>query len=274
MEQVETPESIPENSIPTEAAPESTPDASQPVDIDSLDRYRYQGRSLKDWEGSYMRQQDYTQKTQALATERRFMENLAVDLDRVKQNPSLAEQFRQVYPQKYHAYLRYVESQQPQSGYGQGQAQAQNSQYARLEPAMEQRIQMLESNFREREVAAIQSELDSKFKGLGQKYPYAEEESVVARGQALLTKLKEMDPTRAHVITDKQWDYLWKSVHDRNYSQIDAQYKKQVQGQIAQSKKSADVSRGGGTLGHQPRQFRTLKEATNQALSDIDSGTL
>jgi hypothetical protein len=266
--------------VASESAPQAAQSASdpgQPVDLDSLARYRYQGRNLKDWESGYMRQQDYTQKTQALAQERRFMENLAVDLDRVKQNPHLAEQFRQIYPQKYHAYLRYVaqetQASQPQAPGQYGQQPGQPS-YARLDPAMEQRIHQLEANFREREVAAIQAELDSKFKTLSEKYPFADEEAVVARAQALLAKMKEMDPTRDHRINDKQWDALWKSQNDRSYGLSDAQYKKHVQAQLKQAKKSADVSAGGGTPGHPPRQFRTLKEATAQALADADEGTI
>ena len=275
-----TTESVPPSQDPSgsESAPQAAPttDPGQPVDLDSLARYRYQGRNLKDWESGYMRQQDYTQKTQALAQERRFMENLAVDLDRVKQSPHLAEQFRQIYPQKYHAYLRYVAQEtqaQPQAPGQYGQQPGQPS-YARLDPAMEQRIAMLESSFKEREVAAIQAELDSKFKTLSEKYPFADEEAVVARAQALLAKMKEMDPTRDHRINDKQWDALWKSQNDRSYGLSDAQYKKHVQAQLKQAKKSADVSAGGGTPGHPPRQFRTLKEATAQALADADDGTL
>lgn len=277
-----TTESVPPSQDPSgsESAPQSTPttDPGQPVDLDSLARYRYQGRNLKDWESGYMRQQDYTQKTQALAQERRFMENLAVDLDRVKQSPHLAEQFRQIYPQKYHAYLRYVASEtqaQPQMPGQYGQQPGMNqSQYARLDPAMEQRIAMLESSFKEREVAAIQAELDAKFKTLQEKYPHADEEAVVARAQALLAKMKEMDPTRDHRINDKQWDALWKSQHDRSYGLSHAQYQKQVQAQLKQAKKSADVPAGGGSPGHPPRQFRTLKEATAQALADADDGAI
>ena len=52
-----------------------------------------------------MRMKDYTQKTQRLspiAKEQKYIENIDADLQAVIANPSLAQQFKQVYPQKYH----------------------------------------------------------------------------------------------------------------------------------------------------------------------------
>lgn len=269
-ETVETAPSAPDTSL--DSAPQQDSANEQPVEIDNLDRYRYQGRPLKDWENGYMRQSDYTQKTTQLAQERRYYDNLSVDLDRVRGNPQLAEQFRAIYPEKFHGYLRYVlenSTQSPQNPNGQSPA----SQYARLDPAMEMRINSLEKNFRDREVAAISAELDNKFRTLGQKYPFADEEACVARAQALLSKMKEADPLNGNLrISDKQWDAIWKGVHDRNYKLSDSNYKKQVQEQVKANKRSSDVGRGGGNPGQAPRQFKTVKEATEAALKDIDSG--
>lgn len=252
------------------------PATGQPIEIDSLDKYRYQGRQLKDWESGYMRQQDYTQKTTQLAQERKYFDNLAIDLDRVRQNPSLAEQFRSIYPDKFHPYLRYVTENSSRNPNDQATSQHQQQQnFSRLDPAMEVRIHQLEKHFRDQEVASISAELDHKFRTLTQKYPFADEEAVVARAQALLVKIKEADPLNPNIkISDKQWDLLWKSQHERAYGLSDSQYKKQVQSQIQANRKGADVGRGGGTPGHAPREFRTLKEATNAALADIESGSL
>lgn len=247
--------------------------SGQPIEIDSLDRYRYKGQSLKDWESGHMRQQDYTSKTQQIAQERKFHDNLSADLDRVKSNPQLAEQFRSIYPEKFHAYLRYVlDNSAPDPQRQNGGTPA--NQYARLDPSMEMRINQLEQTFRQKEVAAISAELDSKFRTLTQKYPFADEEAVVSRAQALLAKMKEMDPLNQNpTISDKQWDLLWKSQHDRAYGLSDAQYKKQVKAQIEAGRKGSDSGAGGGIPGQAPRQFRSIKEATNQALADIEAGS-
>jgi hypothetical protein len=248
-------------------------------DIDSLEKYRYQGRPLKEWESGYMRQQDYTQKTQSLAQERRFVDNLSADLDRVRDNPSLAEQFRGIYPEKFHAYLRYVlqnsQSTPQRTGNEVGQTGRQTEgQNARLDPAQERRIAQLESVIRDQAVSTIQAELDQKFKGLSQKYPFADEEAVIARAQALLGKMQEQDPMNQNLkISDKQWDALWKSQHERAHQLSEAQYQQKVKAQLATNKKASDTGGGGGIPGQAPRKFKTIKEASEQALKDIEAGT-
>lgn len=256
-----------------ESNPQLDPNTGQLIEIDSPDRYRYKGRPLSEYENGYMRQQDYSQKTAQIAQERKYYDNLSVDLDRVRQNPSLAEQFRGIYPEKFHAYLRYVQSEN--SGQNSQQRPQQQNQYARLDPAMEQRINFLEKGFRDKEVAAISAELDNKFKTLSEKYPFADEEAVVARAQALLAKMKDHDPSNPSPrISDNQWDALWKSQHERAHGLSDAQYKKQVQSQIQANRKGSETGQGGGIAGHAPRQYKTIKEATNQALADIELGSL
>lgn len=253
------------------------PETGQPVEIDSLDRYRYQGRPLKEWESGYMRQQDYTQKTQALAQERKYADNLSIDLERVRENPALAEQFKSVYPEKYHSFLRYISENSRQSGQQQGQPQNgyQAQQYAKLDPQTQMRIDQLEKNIKDKEVAAISADLDNKFATYQKKYPFADEETVIARAQSLLAKLKEQDPMNPDLrISDKHWDLLWKSVNDKVYALSDSQYKQKVQSQINANKKGADVGVGGGLPGAAPRQFKTIKEATNAFLSDIENGSV
>lgn len=261
-------------SAPAETNPGADP-SGQPVEIESLDRYRYQGRPLKDWESGYMRQQDYTQKTQAIAQERRYSENLSADLDKVKSNPALAEQFRSIYPEKYHSYLRYVlqENSAVQPQYNGQRVQA--PQYAQLDPATQAEIRQYKAALQEREVEAINQELTAKFTNLSKKYPFADEEAVVARAQSLWAKMKENDPTNPNLkITDQQWDILWKSQHERAHGLSDAQYKKQVKSQIEANRKGSDVGAGGGLPGQAPRQYKTIKEATNQALADIELGAI
>lgn len=265
-----------DGSTPTTQTQTDPSPQGQFVDVDTLDRYRYKGQSLKDWESGYMRHSDYTQKTQALAEERKYYENLAFDLDKVRTNHSLAEQFRQIYPEKFHPYLRYIlensAGSQPQTRQAQGQP---GQQSARMDPSLEMRINNIERSFREKEVSAIQAELDQKFKGLQSKYPYADEEAVIARAQALLAKMKEADPLNPNLkITDKQWDVLWKGQHDRAYQLADQNYKKQVQAQVQANKKGAESGKGGGIPGQAPRQYKTIKEATAQALADIELGSV
>ena len=255
------------------SSPSGPAPSGDPVEIDSLDRYRYQGQSAKEWRDGYMRTQDYTQKTQALAEERKYYANLDTDLDRVRQDPRLAEQFLAIYPEKFHSYLKYVTGQANSAQPAQGQ-RPNTPQYAPMDPKFLREWNELQKERHDNRVASINAELDSKFSTLRTKYPYADEEAVVARAQALFGQMKKADPLNPNLrISDKQWDALWKAHNDGSYKLVDSQYKKQVQAQINASKKGGDVGSGGGIPGAAPRQFKSIKEATAQALSDIDAGS-
>ncbi len=244
------------------------------VDITEPNRYRYNGRSVKDWDSGYMRQQDYTSKTQALAQERRYFDNLAIDLERVKSNPQLADQFRQVYPEKYHAYLRFIPSGNPQAPQQQGQRPEQQ-QYAQLDPRFVAEFNQMKDAARQREVQAISSELDNVYAKYSKTYPFADEEAVTARAQALFAKLKEQDPTNPNIrISEKQWDALWKSQNERAHKLADTQYKNQVKAQLEASRKGSSAGGGGGVPGQAPRQFKTIKEASAAAHADIENGVV
>ena len=93
-------------------------------DLEKLSKFKYQGQELtpKDLEAMILRQKDYTQKTQALSKEResfqseqKFYENLYYDLNNVKNNPQLANEFIKIYPEKFHEYLKQVLGQTDQT---------------------------------------------------------------------------------------------------------------------------------------------------------------
>ena len=222
-------------------------------DLDSAEKFKWQGRewTTKELQSSYMAHSDYTRKTQALAEERKFYDNLSYDLEAVKNNPGLMQEFKRVYPEKFHSYLNYVQSKQPDT-------QAQTSQQG-LDPKFVERVERLERNIHEREVAAIEAELDAKFKQYSEKYPMADEEAVIARAQALIN--------RGDKITDQTWDNLWKSVHDRNQSLADKYYSTKVKEQKTANAKARDVGSGGGTVGRAPHAPKTIKQATDELLA-------
>lgn len=259
-EVVETQES--EQSLETSPV-EQTSAAPQVVDLDSLEKFKYAGRELtpKELQSMIMMQSDYTRKTQALAEERKYYDNLGADLAAVKANPSLADRFKSVYPEKFHSYLDYVVSQSTQ---GQGaQQQTQQTPQYQIDPEFKRRFDAIESELNERKIAAINAELDAKFKTLSEKYPYADEEAAIARAQALID--------RGEKLTDKVWEGIFKSVHER-YDQLikkqqSAQFNKQKQANL----KGKDAAAGGGIPGQAPKQPRTIKEASKFALDELNN---
>lgn len=241
---------------------EQTKAASQIVDLDSLEKFKYAGRELtpKELQSMVMMQSDYTRKTQAIAEERKYYENLQYDLAAVKGRPDLAEKFKSVYPEKFHTYLDYVLDKQAMN---QNQMPQQQNQKYSMDPEFKSRFDALEADLQERKTAAINAELDAKFKTLSEKYPYADEEAAIARAQSLLD--------RGEKITDQVWDAIWKTVNQKNEDLFKKKYSEQFNKQKTANLKGKDAAAGGGIPGQAPRQPRTIKEATRMLEQDMQN---
>ena len=209
----------------------------QVLDLDSAEKFKFQGREWtpEELRNAYMMQSDYTRKTQAIAEERKYYENLQYDLEAVSKNPALAQEFKRIYPEKYHAYLNYAVRNTPQT-----QSQNVEQQSQGLDPKFLERFEKIERSMsswekemHDKQISAIDAELDAKFKQLSEKYPMADEEAVIARAQALLSQGQNLD--------DKVWDNLWKSVHERYQSLAEQHYAKKVSEQ-KQANKMGNLS--------------------------------
>lgn len=249
-------ESPVESTEPTQEQPGQETAAPSVLDIDSLEKFKYAGREMtpKELRSMMMMQSDYTKKTQSIAEERKYYDNLSADLAAVKNNPALADKFKSIYPEKFHSYLGYVTPAQA----AQAQQQAQAQQYAQIDPSVMQRFQRLESDMNERAVAAINAELDAKFKGYSEKFPFADEEAAIARAQALMD--------RGEKITDKIWEGIWKSVHDKNETKFKQLQSEQFKKQKSANARGKDIASGGGIPGSAPVKPKTIKEASKFAL--------
>jgi len=233
------------------------------VDLDSVEKFRFEGKEWTpaDFRKSYMMQADYTRKTQAISEERKYFDNLQDDLERVKANPALLSQFRSVYPEKFHKFLGYVT--QAQAAQAAGQNQGSGAQGSSTDPALLSRIEAMEKVSRDRESAAIDAELEAKFKGLSDKYKLADEDAVIARAEALLA--------RGEKLTDSVWDRLWKADQERHEQRYKAHYSKQVSQQTSANRKGKDAASGGGIPGQAPKLPRTIKEASAHVLAELEN---
>lgn len=271
-----------------ESSPESTSqdldtgsnrqDLSDMPDLDKADRFRFEGR---DWtrdelKAAYLRQQDYTRKTQSLADERRgfeenrkafesdrkYYENLPADLDAVRKNPSLAQQFIQTYPEKFHQALKMVLN-------GQTSQMGQNTQNAQPQFPVEymSRIAKLESFYEQQEVAKHEATINQTMGELSKKYPDALQELVVARVHEHYNQLLKENPNAT--LSQSAWENAFKQVDqfmkDRDVSRTREMQKKQLEA----NKRSGDVSSGGGTIGRAPQKFNSLKEVTKHAEREL-----
>lgn len=250
-----------ESEVTETTTPEQTTQAAPSIpDLDSMEKFKYGGREMtaKELRSEMMMQSDYTKKTQAMAEERKYHDNLRADLAAVKANPSLAEKFKSIYPERFHAYLEYVTPSQ------QARAEAQPTQqrYAEIDPNVMQRFQRMEADMTQREVAAINAQLDAKFSKLSEKFPFADEEAAIARAQTL--------QERGEKLTDQVWENIWKSVHDKNEGRFKQIQSAQAQKQKTANAKGKDAAQGGGIPGQAPVKPKTIKEASKFALEAMD----
>lgn len=266
MLEVDTPEpeetSLPEAEVEqsTDATQEATPaPVSDIIDLDSVEKFKFQGREWtpKDMQRAHMMQSDYTRKTQEISKERQYWDNLEHDLARIKTEPQLIGQFMQIYPQKFHRFLDFVGA--TPSNPGTKQIDAPQG----VDPSFYREFQELKADMHERKVQAIESELDNKFGVLQKKYPFADEEVILARAESLLSKGTELN--------DKVWNDLWKSNNDKMERVYKEHYSKQVASQKNANKKSADIAPGGGIPGSKPRTPKNIKEASRFALEELES---
>ena len=255
-----TSESAPSGSPEPSGGHSAAPSQQQMIELESQNKFRFGGKEWtpKEFQGAYMMQADYTRKTQQLAEERKYFDNLNADLAAVKQNPALEAKFKEIYPTKYHAYLDYVaQKQQPQQGQNNQQQQYNN------DPAFLKRFEAIESEMNERKMQAINAELDARFKTLSEKYPLADEEAAVARAQALHARGIKLD--------DKTWDQIWKAVSDKNELVFKKYGAAQVNKQKSANQRGKDAAPGGGIPGQAPRQPKNIKEATKFALEELQN---
>lgn len=237
-------------------------------ELEKLSKFKYQGQEWtpKDLEAAILRQKDYTQKTQALSKERetfqqeeKYYKNLHYDLNSVKNNPQLANEFIKIYPEKFHEYLKQIlENSTDQNQSNQQQNQSQKPQY---DVDMMSRMQKLETFYHEQEVAKNTQEINSTIDKMSKKYPDALSEMAIGRVYEA--------HNRGEKVTDETWEMAFKTVDQQMKDFVKARYGDLVKKQTEVNNKSRDVDSGGGTIGRAPQKFKNLGDVTKHAIKDL-----
>lgn len=230
------------------------------TDLDSLEKFKFEGKEWTPQElrDAYLMQSDYTKKTQELAEDRKFYDNLYYDLQKVAQDPRLESAFRTTYPEKFHRYLESVERRdQPAES-------RQSEDTVRRDPELENRLSQLEQRLEAEEVAKIEKEMESTFVELKGKYPLVDESHAIAIAQGYLDKNENLDKGA--------WEQIFKQINDQMSSRFDAYQKERVEKQKSAHKQGADSPAGGGIPSRGPKKFKNLHEATEAYLASDEAG--
>jgi hypothetical protein len=234
------------------------------IDLDKVEKFKMHGEEwTRDQLASAMlRQADYTRKTQEFAKERKYYDNLAIDIANVLKEPRLVEQFKKIYPEKFHQYL------EPYSGYLQTKPQAGQGEakQSAIDPQLMSRINQIEGKFRQQEVESASVMLDGIFSKYSKEYPYADEASVISRSLALMEQKQRNG--ESDNLSREEWSKIFKSENDRVQKLAEARYKETTQNQMRANRKAKDVGSGGDAVGQSPKRL-TMKEATEAAIRDL-----
>jgi hypothetical protein len=247
----------PETQAPQAAAQETSPkgDVAMAIaELDKMDKFKLDGQewTLKDLKAAIMRQKDYTQKTQTLSEERKsfqeerkFHENLAWDLQKVRENPALASEFVSTYPQKFHKYVEQFLN---------ANTQAQGTQPQVQRPQVDiqtmSRLERLEKFYNDQQVTRQQTEIESITKELSDKYPDAAKAMRLVLADAYEAQMELKKDGRD--ITKDDWERIFKENDQYVKDLLKANYGSLVKQQTEANAKGKDVGAGGGTAGRSP----------------------
>lgn len=259
---------IKENQTQGDQAPKEA--SSEPVkakeqqalsELERVEKFKFQGKEYtpKELAALLKREQEaqkgYTQSRQELAemrknleaqnAERKYYENLAFDLDKVRANPALAQEFIRVYPEKFHAYLKDV----LHVSTSDGQKQTSSPQ---IPVELMSQVQRLQSFVESQEVAKAETEIESNLSKALSANKYANRKEVLADAYEL--------HNRGTKLTAEIWNQLAEESHKNRKAEFDAYYKELVSQQSKANAKGRDVAAGGGTPGQAPKKFKDFKE--------------
>lgn len=226
--------------------------------LDSLSEFEFQGEKFTPdrFQEVYKGYKSYGEQVKQSQAEDRYWSNLDTDIESVLADPTLADKFKSIYPQKFHRVLERVlgSSNKPAQ-----QSQALPKEYL----AKLSKIDQLEQNFQQMSVDAANAKLDAILPKLYDKYPLANEDQVLSRAEAMISQGMKL--------TEGVWERIAKESHEFVSKKADAYYKKQLQTQTEKGQLGKDAPAGGQPAGRAPQKFTSFEEAGKAAMAHIKS---
>ena len=249
------------------------------LDLQKLGKFKFEGQEMTydELRKAYLRQQDYSKKTQALAEERKYSDNLAADLRSVAKDPRLAEEFKRVYPERFHSYLELIMQRAQNSAQASGQAPASN--FGELPKEFVDRLERSEkllNEFQQESQETTKATLDSMFSGfendLKAKYPRADWVHVYSAITDYLeaNNLTSKDLIRNKSATTKLFEDYTKRSHEAVTKQFEAWGKEQLEQVRRSNQAGADIGRGGGTPTAAPKKYNRLKDVAEDMIASLE----
>lgn len=269
------PGTAPEGAAPEiSSAPQGTQTPSEILDLDKHETFRFKGRdwTREEFEKGYLRQQDYTQKTQSLNETKKYYDNFWADFRTVQEDPNRMSDFERIYPKEFVEHARMMLDRRgastPREAADPNAPKPKSLMDHPEFRELKQSIEGITTRAQQEEVKRIDGWLKSQYENLGKKYPYADRE--VVEGRALAHAQQHGGKT----ITAEFLDQAFKTHNDQVKKRMDQLYKEKVTKQLNVGKDSRDVGTGGDIAGAAPSVDRTMKQAKERMLADAAAGRL
>lgn len=253
-----------------ESAPEQSNGTQELTDLSTLDKFMFDGKEMtfEELKKSHMLHSDYTKKSQEMAEIRghwdklpEYRKNLNADLEAVKANPALAEEFKKIYPEAFHGDLEKI-----LQDHGEARQEGGSLPYEVQQKLqrLEQFANSYEQEKYEQQVQAEEMKLEKMEQEMAKKYPHADASVVYAQVQALMDK----DGLKSEDVNDKVWENAWKSVNNQLESRFknyqNTNFNKQTQANL----EGRDVGQGGSIPGEAPKKLK-LSEVADHMIADL-----
>lgn len=257
--------------------------AQQLAELDKFEKFKFDGKEWtpSDLKKSIMLQSEFTKKSQEFSNKtkeyetklkdydsevkhREFRANLKADIDHVKNNPALVEQFKKIYPEEYHWLIDGLKPEQ-----------AQNTQpKVELPPEIMEKlskhdevISEFQKKAMETERQAMDARLDADEAKYTQKYPYSKPALGMVYG-ALETFAVKNNIKDFREIPDNVVEGIYKNAHEQMVKMAEQINNEKVKQQLSANKEGQDVGRGGATATEAPPKIR-LKDVADHVISGL-----
>lgn len=243
--------------------------AAQITDLDGLSSFTFQGKTYTPDQLNEVFQghSKYGETSKYVNEDKNYWDNVFVDIDKVVSNPSLIDQFKKTYPERFHSILdRQLKVAQGQSSPNQNQSNPQGQNQGQdvkslVEQLLSERLKPIEQESYQAKVKAATAEIDATLPPLLNKYKLADEDKVLFRVEQLIQKGVKMTPG--------VWERVVREDHEQYQKRSDSFYKDQLKAQTDKAKQGQDTGSGGSVPGQSPNKPKTFADAEKAMIAHL-----
>lgn len=239
--------------IETSTAPTS-------ADLDSYKEFKFQGNNYtpESLSGIFNEHKQLSEQVKNYGDYDSYLKNVAIDIETVLKDPSLADKFKETYPKAFHGLLDRFLSQNRQDASTENPQSGLPKEFLEKFSALESKVGRYERLTHQAEVARYDAYLKATVDPIFSKYEFADSDAVYAKADSLVNS--------GYKMTESAWERLIKENHLANQTRFEKAHQAKLKVQLENGKKGADTGPGGSAPGQAPAKPRSWAEADAAAL--------